>query len=238
MEQTPEETTRMNNELLKVAKPEDETPEVKKPKRNSKEELLSKILRVVEKYELDFDYSDTRLKRMNKLELTKVLAKVMEDSVKIDMAKSVGVDPRASGKVVTLGALRMIHNLCATGFEKVFNTFGTKYTGVECDGFATTLRDPSIQGTVDECLLEIAAENPEILEYFDSPYSRLALVWSGALITCIKRKEQLLKRQHANFVGPRKNPLPNPAGASSGGSKTVREIDGNFPSRVPNVRHV
>ena len=47
MEQTPEETTRMNNELLKVAKPEDESPEVKKPKRNSKEELLSKILRVV-----------------------------------------------------------------------------------------------------------------------------------------------------------------------------------------------
>ena len=238
MEQTPEETTRMNNELLKVAKPEDESPEVKKPKRNSKEELLSKILRVVEKYELEFDYSDTRLKRMNKLELTKVLAKVMEDSVKIDMAKSVGVDPRASGKVVTLGALRMIHNLCATGFEKVFNTFGTKYTGFECDGFATTLRDPSIQGTVDECLLEIAAENPEILEYFDSPYSRLALVWSGALITCIKRKEQLLKRQHANFVGPRKNPRPNPAGAGSGGSKTVREIDSNFPSRVPNVRHV
>ena len=64
MEQTPEETTRMNNELLKVAKPEDESPEVKKPKRNSKEELLSKILRVVEKYELEFDYSDTRLKRM------------------------------------------------------------------------------------------------------------------------------------------------------------------------------
>ena len=56
MEQTPEETTRMNNELLKVAKPEDESPEVKKPKRNSKEELLSKILRVVEKYELEFDY--------------------------------------------------------------------------------------------------------------------------------------------------------------------------------------
>ena len=134
MEQSAEETIRMNNELLKVANPgEDSGPEseVKKPKRNSKEELLAKILKVVEKYELDFDYSDTKLKRMNKQELTKILAHVMEDSVKIDMARSVGVDPRANGKVVTLGALRMIHNLCATGFEKVFNTMGSKYTGYE-----------------------------------------------------------------------------------------------------------
>ena len=237
MEVSPEETTRMNNELLNVAKPDKEESEVKKPKRNSKEELLAKILKVVEKYELDFDYSDTRLKRMNKLELTKILANVMEDSVKIDMAKSVGVDPRASGKVVTLGALRMIHNLCATGFEKVFNTFGPDYTGYECDGFATTLRDPSIQGTVDECLLEIAAENPEILEYFDSPYSRLALVWSGALITCIKRK-QLISKKHAQFMGPRKNPRPHPPSTGGGRGKTVREVDSHFAPRLPTVRQV
>ena len=137
MEQSAEETARMNNELLKVANPgEDSGPEseVKKPKRNSKEELLAKILKVVEKYELDFDYSDTKLKRMNKQELTKILAHVMEDSVKIDMARSVGVDPRANGKVVTLGALRMIHNLCATGFEKAIlwgaNTPGTNARGL------------------------------------------------------------------------------------------------------------
>ena len=106
MEVSPEETTRMNNELINVAKPDQDESEVKKPKRNSKEELLAKILKVVEKYELDFDYSDTRLKRMNKLELTKLLANVMEDSVKIDMAKSVGVDPRASGKVVDPQSVR------------------------------------------------------------------------------------------------------------------------------------
>ena len=74
----PDETTRLNNELINSAKPDQKESEVKKPKRNSKEELLTKILKVVEKYELDFDYSDTRLKRMNKQELTKVLAEVME----------------------------------------------------------------------------------------------------------------------------------------------------------------
>ena len=172
----PEEQTRLNNELINSAKPDQKESEVKKPKRNSKEELLVKILKVVEKYELDFDYSDTRLKRMNKQELTKVLAEVMENSVRIDMAKSVGVDPNANGKVVTLTALRMIHNLCATGVEKVWNGVGARYTGYEVEGFAESLRDPSLQTSIDECLTEIAAENPEVLQYFDSPYTSCACV--------------------------------------------------------------
>ena len=238
MEPTPEESTRLNNELLNVANPADDPLDVKKPKRNSKDELIIKILKVVEKYELDFEHSDTSLKRKNKQELTKILANVMENSVKIDMAKSVGVDPRAGGKVITLGALRMLHNLCATGFEKVFNTVGPKYTGYECEGFAESLQDPMVQGSIDECLAEIAAENPEILQYFDSPYSRLALVWSGALLTCIKRKERLNRQQYAQRMGPRKNSRPNASSSSSGGGPTVREVDSNFPSRVSNVLKV
>ena len=220
----PEDTVRLNNELLKADEPP--TEEEKKPKRNSKEELTAKILKVVSAYELEFNYSDTKLRRMNKQELTKLLAEVTEEGVKHDMAKAVGVDPRAHGKVVTLGALRMLHNLCATGFEKGFNAFGTPYTGYECNGFAETLRDPSIQGSVDECLTEIAAENPEILEYFDSPYARLALVWSGAL------------RQNARKVGPKASVRAGTGSVGGGGGKTVREIDSSFPPRVSNVRTV
>ena len=184
----PEESARLNSELLQAESPVEE--EKAKPKRNSKEELTAKILKVVDAYQLEFNYSDTKLRRMNKVELTKLLAAVTEEGVKHDMAKAVGVDPRANGRVVTLGALRMLHNLCAGGFEKGFNTFGTPYCGYEVDGFAETLRDPAVQSSVDECLLEIAAENPEILEYFDSPYSRLALVWSGALISCVKKRRK------------------------------------------------
>ena len=57
---------------------------------------------------------------MSKTELQKLLATVMEQCVKIDMAKAAGVDPRSNGKVITMGALRMLHNLAATGFEKVY----------------------------------------------------------------------------------------------------------------------
>ena len=233
----PEETVRLNNELLKADEPPTEE-EKTRPKRNSKEELTAKVLKVVSAYELEFNYSDTKLRRMNKQELTKLLAEVTEEGVKHDMAKAVGVDPRAHGKVVTLGALRMLHNICANGFEKGFNAFGTPYCGYECNGFAETLQDPAVQGSVDECLTEIAAENPEILEYFDSPYTRLALVWSGALLSCVRKKNQLLNRQNARKVGPKAGVRPGAGSVGGGGSKTVREVDSNFPPRVSNVRTV
>ena len=231
----PEESVRLNNELLKA--PEAPSEEEKRPKRNSKEELTGKILKVVEAYDLEFNYSDTKLRRMNKQELTKLLAAVTEEGVKHDMAKAVGVDPRAHGKVVTLGALRMLHGLCATGFEKGFNAFGTPYCGYEMEGFAETLRDPSLQSSIDECLTEIAAENPEILEYFDSPYTRLALVWSGALISCIKKRDIRSKRD-ARTVGPAQGVRPSSGSPGGGRSQTVREVDRHNAPRVPNVRQV
>ena len=108
----PATESRLNNELLS-AEPVDNkgAPQAeKKPKRNSKDDLTKKILQVVEKYQLDFEYSDTKMKRMSKTELQKLLAQVMEQCVKIDMAKAAGVDPRSNGKVITMGALRMLHN--------------------------------------------------------------------------------------------------------------------------------
>ena len=102
------ETSKLNNALLHASSPKKEESE---PKRNSKLALIDKIMTVSEKYQLDLDYSDTRLKRMNKKQLTKVLADVIEESVKIDMCKQVGCPPGASPKVLGLAALRMMHDI-------------------------------------------------------------------------------------------------------------------------------
>ena len=135
MELPPETETRLNNELLNAEPAEAavEKKNLKKPKRNSKDDLTKKILQIVEKYGLEFEYSDTKLRRMSKNELQKLLATVMEQCVKIDMAKAAGVDPRSNGKVITMGALRMLHNLAATGFEKVYNSVGPRFTRYEID---------------------------------------------------------------------------------------------------------
>ena len=78
-EQLPPETeNRLNNELLNAEPAEEKSKPDKKPKRNSKDDLTKKILQIVEKYGIDFEYSDTKLRRMSKTELQKLLATVME----------------------------------------------------------------------------------------------------------------------------------------------------------------
>ena len=237
----PATESRLNNELLS-AEPVDNkgAPQAdKKPKRNSKDDLTKKILQVVEKYQLDFEYSDTKMKRMSKTELQKLLAQVMEQCVKHDMAKAAGVDPRSNGKVITMGALRMLHNLAATGFEKVYNQFGPGFTGYEIVGFSAALQEPMIASSVDECLAEIAKDNPEILEYFDSPYTRLMLVWGGALLTCVKKRGPRLNNKNGAYrMGPKPNTRPGTLGASGGGRAPVRKEHERGPPSIPNVRSV
>ena len=62
----PATESKLNNELMNAEVPEQKTPD-KKPKRNSKDDLTKKILQVVEKYQLEFEYSDTKMKRMSKI---------------------------------------------------------------------------------------------------------------------------------------------------------------------------
>ena len=234
----PATESKLNNELMNAEVPEQKSPD-RKPKRNSKDDLTKKILQVVEKYQLDFEYSDTKMKRMSKTELQQLLAKVMEQCVKIDMAKAAGVDPRSNGKVITMGALRMLHNLCATGFERVYNTMGPRFTGYEIEGFSEALQEPMIAESVDECLAEIAKDNPEILEYFDSPYTRLMLVWTGALLTCVKKKGSSLNKNNGRHrMGPQQNQRPRPVSPRGRRLQEVRQVHEHSAPSIPNVRSV
>jgi hypothetical protein len=224
-------TNRLNNELLNAGSPKksDETA-----KRNSKNSLIEKILQVSEKYELDVQYSDTKLKRMNKNQLTKVLAHIIEESVKIDMCKQVGCAPGASPKVMGLAALRMMHDICATGFEKGAQAVLPQY-GYDIDGFSECLKEPTMSQAIDQCLTEIAAESPEILQYFESPYARLALSWSGALLSCLKKRSI---RQNASNVGSRNSAFGGSLRNRMRGGPPDREEHGDQSPTLPNVLHV
>ena len=56
---------KLNDELLKKEK----TPEGEKPKRNSKEFIIDKIVQVADENDLELNVSNTRLKRMSKEKL-------------------------------------------------------------------------------------------------------------------------------------------------------------------------
>ena len=229
------EAHKLNSELLRADEEENRTsPE--KPKRNSKEDIIQKIHKVVDQYELEFPYSDTKLKRMTKQGLTELLAQQVEEGVKRDMAKSVGVDPRGNGRSIGLGALRMMHNIAASGFEKGFNTFAPRTVGYQMDGFTTALQEPMCQQSIDECLTEIAMESPEILEYFESAWARLGLVWMGAALTCMRKKHG--SKINVTGLGPNSDRRTATGGASGSRRAPVRKVDSNLPPRVPNVRQI
>ena len=241
MSDTEEQAVKLNNELLAAAKPTEPKTLDEKPKRNSKEDLMAKLHKIADQYELEFPYSDTKLKRMNKTELTQLLAKYVEEGVKCDMARAVGVDPRANGKTMSLAALRMAHNIFASTFERGFNYCGPRY-GYEMVGFTRGLQDPTVQQSIDECLAEIARESPEILEYFESPYARLALVWFGVAMTTIQQKalknNMINNKRNVKFatrVGPRENPRTTTSSIGNSGSPPVGQEHGRSASRVLDV---
>ena len=113
--------TELNDELLKATE-EDVAEAEDQPTRNSKDDLISKIIACCADHSLELEHSNTRLRRMTKDQLCKVLATKIEQGVKSQMAAQVGAKPNAPDSVIALGALKMMHNIAASTCEKGLNS--------------------------------------------------------------------------------------------------------------------
>ena len=224
---------KLNDELLKKDKAPDD-----KPKRNSKEFLIDKIVLVAEENDLELNVSNTRLKRMSKEKLQQMLGEMCEDAVKSQMAAAVNA-PGKNDDVIALATLRMVHDLFANGLEQGLNAILPKY-GYQIDGFAQTLQDPTTSKCVDDCLREIAAEN-EILQYIQSPWARLGIAWSGGLMRAIRaapRNKVGGKYKYAATLGPRTANPQNPFRPGLSGRPTPGKVDSRSGPPQPNVKSV
>ena len=86
---------KLNNDLLKSTS-DDEKKQDKPKKRNSKEELIDKIIQVAEQNQITIRHSDTKLKRMTKQQLNELLAETIEKVMRDEMARQVGAKPGAA----------------------------------------------------------------------------------------------------------------------------------------------
>ncbi len=228
--------TKLNNELLRAT---DEEPKEEKPKRNSKKELIEKIVAVARQSEVTLDYSNTALNRMTKQQLNEKLAEVVEIAMRNEMARQVGAKPGAADSVIALGALRMLHNIAAKGLERVGNTFLPSY-GYEIEGFYESLQDPSVRQATDACLVEIAQDS-DILQYIESPWARLSIAWGGALVTSIQRRKKraFLQRRYATSMESRQPERQNPGNQSrASGRSPDGEVNSDGRPAVAVVRSV
>ena len=228
----------LNKDLLQAAEVnENAVAEEVEPKRNSKDDLVAKIINCCADNNLELEYSNTKLRRMTKTELCRVLAAKIELGIRSQMAAQVGAKPGAADSVIALGALKMIHNLAAGTAEKGLNMFLPAY-GYEIHGFTSALKDPNVDEAVTQCLQEIAAES-DILQYIESPYVRLAIAWGGALVTSLRKKRIIQReRYYASPMGPRKTPAEDTLQLSVGRrEKAGKELCSERPS-PPDERSV
>jgi len=182
MEETKEESSdkiiqKLNNELLQGP------PKEVDAKRNTKEFIIDKILQVSETANLELQVSNTKLRRMNKDALNKLLAELMEAASRESMARAVGAQG-TDDKSIGIASLRMMHDMMAMATENGLNHFLPEY-GYHVNGFVNGLREPQTSKCIDECLREIAATT-DVLQYIESPYARLAIAWGGSLVTSIR----------------------------------------------------
>ena len=94
----------LNDELLKAT--EDDVAQAEdQPKRNSKDDLISKIINCCADNNIELELSNTKLRRMTKDQLCKVLAEKIEKGVKSQMAAQVGAKPRVWNLLYTPDSL-------------------------------------------------------------------------------------------------------------------------------------
>ena len=228
----PKNMAKLNDELLKT----DRVPE-DKPKRNSKEFIIERIFQVADENELELNLSITKLKRMSKEKLQRLLGELCEEAVKTQMAAAVGAKS-GNDSVIALATLRMVHDLFANSVEQGLNVFLPKY-GFEVKGFSDSLKQRPTSDCVDDCLKEIAAES-EILQYVQSPYARLAIAWSGGLMSAIRRKNKFGNNNLNNvaFMGSKPSHTKNTLRSRPSGRQTPRQIDGSGRPAFPDVKTV
>jgi hypothetical protein len=228
-----QDESELREELLDAAAPPEQVQD-ETPKKNTKQALLHKILEVSEKGGIPLEHSNSKLKRMNKQQLAGVLADVIEEGMRRKMARQVGCDEDSDQRTIALGALRMLHDVCALGVQKGGNML-LEPKGYQIEGFSESLKEPTVSHVIDGCLAEIAEENQEILQYIQSPYARLGIAWAGALAFCVRKRD---KQQNAAVLGPRPSRVQNPVRGRRRGGPPPRKEHPNPPPAATNVKVV
>lgn len=238
-EQKTKSFAQLNDELLKPAP----QPEGAEPRRNSKEWLIAKILQICEEANLELTMSNTKLRRMGKEKLQKLLAELTEEAIKTQMAQTLKANS-TDDRVMAAATLRMLHDMMANGCEMTLNRFLPRY-GYEIQGFTEGLKEPNTSKVVDQCLQEIAAES-DILQYIESPYARLGLCWGTALMGSIRSarrgnkqsNNKYNKHNHATNVGTRPTHRKDSVQFGAGGRKETGKVHSSSGPVAANVHAV
>ena len=146
-------------ELVVSAKEEEKSAKPSTPKRNSKTELIQKIVQLAKEVNEPLE-SDSQLKRMSKRALNEKLASLVERRIEFEAQKCLGIDAEQakSPYMVNLAALKMVHSIAVNSTETLVERTSDKH-GMSIAGFKTKMQE--CQESIDMILAEIAQQYPD-----------------------------------------------------------------------------
>jgi hypothetical protein len=191
------DSDKLVDELVESQTPVEIPTEAKVVKRNSKDELIKKIISLSEEVGEPVKLSNSQLKRMSKNALTDVLAGYVEKRIEFEAQKCLGIDKEQAGNpyCVNLAALKMVHEIAVNSTEALVERTSEKH-GMTISGFKRKMKES--QESIDMILSEIAQLYPEVLEKFSSPWVRLGLLWTSNVVLTLKKKEDNNKKNASN----------------------------------------
>lgn len=200
----------MKQELLSAQIPE--CPDGDRPKKGTKLYIVSQIEHLCGTAGIPVTESNRELLRQGKAELKRTLAKYMEIASERRMKAHAGIlevpqeeEQSSDNRKANVMILRLLHDTVLGGIERAYEAYGSGYTGYSIDGLTSRLQEEPHSSRVDEILVQIAEEQPELLDMFESPYARLGLCWLMAAVAVGRRKTEEQVNGHGNRNVP---PLP------------------------------
>ena len=180
--------TDLIEELVESQTPVIEEVKTKSPKRNSKDEMIQKIIQLSDECGEKLGESNSQLRRMSKKVLTDKLAGLVERRIEFEAQKCLGIDKEQAKNpfCVNLAALKMVHDIAVNSTESLVERTSERH-GMTIAGFKRKMKDS--QESIDMILSEIAQQYPEVLEKFSSPWVRLGLLWTSNVVISLKKKE-------------------------------------------------
>ena len=184
----PPQDAELIDELVQAStEPEKKPDSPRKPKPNSKNDKIDRIVQICSKYNFECEARST-LKRKTKQALNQQLTELVERALKNDLGVKEGLSGSEQTTQQNIVVLRMINSVLCTGISKGGNfLLDVAGTGYELADFEAKIGKQ--QALVDSALGEILQEHPNMLDSLQNPWLKLALVYAGCATQAIRKKQ-------------------------------------------------
>ena len=199
----------LNEELIEINETSDEKIETQKTtsnEKNTKKDIVDKIFRLTEEYNIECCHTEKQFLRWSRKRLLKFLADTIEETCRLKIQGEIlNLPPETVDFAANLPMITLVHGFFSSLLEKGFNASANylEYSYELRDYTKTINKNPLLP----PILLEISTDlGPELLTYLSNPYLKLLFVHCTCMFSCcVNTKETMVSpRLDMSFLNKNK----------------------------------